>query len=318
MKSAALGFLLVFFAASAPLHARPARGEKPDKTWINAGGWCVIPLDAQRMPKSTASLAAAIDAAYRASIEFPADSPVAEAQGDMADRLESLRVNLSDAVLPPPAPRDKDKPAAKPPEDFLPAGRVKVKEFKLQGHRMTCGPATFNFDLSADDAQFDFAHDSLGAPLLIMTAARAGELSFEVSVEDLEALILASFKQEAGRFGLAVNGASLTMRTEVDENGGRTLRTKLHLRTAFAGVPAGLNFGARLDIDRALNGRLSRLSCNGDDILGPLISGLIQPALKKYDDKTRPLVRFPKDRIHLRDVKIEAGESLRFHITFGA
>ena len=104
----------------------------------------------------------------------------------------------------------------------------------------------------------------------------------------------------------------------MDVQDGRTVRVDLKLSTRFAFAPAGLHFRARLDIDDDLRGRLSELSCTGDEVLGPLISGLIQPFLAKYNGKTRPLMTFPKTGMRLQGVEIVADERVRLTANFGS
>ena len=99
---------------------------------------------------------------------------------------------------------------------------------------------------------------------------------------------------------------------------GRTIRVHLKLSTRVGFIPAGLHFRARMDIDDNLNGRLSELSCTGDEALGPLIGGLIQPFIEKYNGTTRPLMNFPATNIRLRGVEIVAEQTIRVSAAFGS
>ena len=139
-------------------------------------------------------------------------------------------------------------------------------------------------------------------------------MSAEMSLDDVERLLLAAAKKGAGRYGLSVDGTRLRLSVE----DGRTIRVHLKLSTRIGFVPAGLHFRARMDIDDNLNGRLSELSCTGDQALGPLISGLIQPFIKKYNGTTRPLMNFPATDIRLRGVEIVADRTIRVSAAFGS
>ena len=64
---------------------------------------------------------------------------------------------------------------------------------------------------------------------------------------------------------------------------------------------------------------LSGLTCSGDNVLGPLISGIIRPGLKKHEGQTRPLVKFPLGTMHLRDAQISTvNETVKLTATFGS
>jgi hypothetical protein len=63
-----------------------------------------------------------------------------------------------------------------------------------------------------------------------------------------------------------------------------------------------------VDIDDNLNGRITHLSCSGDQLLGPLISAVVNPALQRYEGRTRPLVGFAWGNLRLRDLRLWSDE----------
>ena len=98
---------------------------------------------------------------------------------------------------------------------------------------------------------------------------------------------------------------------------GKSIRADLKLDTRLGILPAGLRFKARVDVDQTLNGRIARLSCEGDQLLGPIISGFINPALQKYEGKTRPLVGFPWGEMKLKDFELRLDDAFHLDATFG-
>ena len=82
-------------------------------------------------------------------------------------------------------------------------------------------------------------------------------------------------------------------------------------------LPAGLRFKARMDVDDQLNGKITKLSCDGDQLLGPLISTIVNPQLDKYEGKKRPLVGFVYGKMKLRDLKINVDDGFKLDAGFG-
>ena len=67
-----------------------------------------------------------------------------------------------------------------------------------------------------------------------------------------------------------------------------------------------------------MNAKLTGLTCDGDEALGPLIVGLLRPALAKHNNETRPLVSFPAGgKLQLRDVGVRVDDSLHLTAAFG-
>jgi len=104
---------------------------------------------------------------------------------------------------------------------------------------------------------------------------------------------------------------------KLDIEGSRTIRVDLKIDTRVGFLPAGLRFRARVDIDDQLNGKMTRLSCEGDQLLGPIVSSIIDPLLRKYEGKTRPLVGFDWGQMTLRDVKMDTTDAFKLEARFG-
>jgi hypothetical protein len=309
---AALGSLLLLTTSTAQvLAAKPsAKPQKPKepKAWINGKGMCVFPFAAEDLPDNAGDFAAAMSRGYRKALKLPEDSSVVVAEGGVYPKVDTLKIDVCDAVIDP------ERKARKPSDRKPTSPALDAAHFEMLGHRMSVERATVNMDLVATDARLLLAKDDKGKPLLVLGGASSGRMSMEVSLDDVERLLLIAARKGGRPYGLAVDRARLNM--IVDETG-HVVRVDLKLSTRFGVVPAGLRFRARLDIDDNLNGKLSELAVSGDDVLGPLMSGLIRPFLAKYDGKTRPLMNFPATDMHLRGIDIAADRSLRVKADFG-
>jgi hypothetical protein len=267
---------------------------KEQKAWVNGRGMCVFPFAADELPDNAEDFAGAMERGYRRALKLPA--------------VDSLRINVSEAIVRDP--EKKRNPSKRQPR----AQGLDAARFQFLGRGMCVEDATVNIEITASDARLLFTRDDKKRPLLLLGNARDGRVNVEMSFDDVERLLLAAARKGARAYGLSVDRTRLKMAVE----DGRTVRVDLKLWTRVGFVPAGLRFRARLDIDDHLNGRLSKLSCTGDEVLGPLISGLIQPFLARYNGKTRPLMNFPMTKMHLRDVSIVADEAIRVSADFGS
>jgi len=70
-------------------------------------------------------------------------------------------------------------------------------------------------------------------------------------------------------------------------------------------------------VDDGMNAKISGLAIDGDEALGPLISTLLRPQLKKHNGETRPLVGFPAGKIQLKNVAVKVDDALHLDAAFG-
>lgn len=304
--------LCVLAMLCATTHARaPIRSEKAKelKAWVNARSICVFPFAAKELPPTSDAFASAMAQGYRNAIKLPQDNQIVVASGGQYPSVDSLRINVCDGVV-----RHPQQGGRKPSDKQKRIIGVDAARFELIGNSLSVGDATMNISLTATDARLMFTRDKEGKPLLMLGSARDAAFTAEMSHKDVERFLLAAARKGGKKYGLMVDKTRLKMTVE----NGRLIRVNLKLFARFAFIPAGLDFLARLDIDDDLNGRVSELSCNGDDVLGPLITGLIRPFLARYNDTTRPLMNFPLTDIRLRDIQITSDENIRVAAAFGS
>jgi hypothetical protein len=282
---------------------------KEEKAWINGKGMCVFPFASDELPDTADGFATAMEEGYRKALKLPdTDDPVVAATGGKYPLVDSLKIDVRDAVV-----RHPEKNSRKPSERHLAVHGLSASRFELLAWRTSVKDARINFNMTANDARFVFTQDTDGKPLMVLDRATDGKVTIEISHDDIERLLLAAAREGSKGYGLGVERTRLDMTVE----NGKTILIDLRLSTRVALVPAGLRFRAQLDIDEKLNGTLSHMSCTGDDVLGPLISGLIQPFLAKYEGKTRPLMNFPSTDMRLHDLSIDSDKSIRIAAAFG-
>ena len=97
----------------------------------------------------------------------------------------------------------------------------------------------------------------------------------------------------------------------------RALSVSLYVSTKVALIPAGMLFKAHVVVDDSMNARISGLTCEGDEALGPLIVQFLRPALARYNGRTRPLVSFPAKDMQLHDVAVTVDDRLHLTAAFG-
>jgi hypothetical protein len=307
-----LGVSLAGWVSPVPADAKPrpaARFRPPpeEKAWINGKGMCVFPFADDRLPDTADDFAAAMERGYRKALKLPDDAKVVTTAGGTYPIVESLRIDVCDAVVKDPENK------RKPSDRQLAIHGLDAARFEFVGRGMTVERSTMNLAMSATDARLLFTRDKDGKPLLVLGSAKQGHVSAEMSLDDVEALLLAAARKGSRAYGLSVERTRLKM--TVEDN--RTVRVDLKLFTRVGFVPAGLRFRARLDINDDLTAKLSGLSCSGDDVLGPLIGGLVHPFLARYNGTTRPLMNFPQTEMRLRGVQITADDTIRVAADFG-
>jgi hypothetical protein len=193
-------------------------------------------------------------------------------------------------------------------------GSVTVDRLELVANPLMVEKARVLLNLTATDAKLDVRRDKQGRSMLTLTDAKDGTFTLEVPRKDVDWLLLHGARGLAGKFGVLVDRTKLKL--DVEDN--RTIRLDLKIDTRVALLPAGFRFKARVDIDDQLNGKMTHLSCEGDQLLGPIISSIVNPMLEKYEGRTRPLVGFEWGELKLRDVKIDTSDAFRFEASFGS
>lgn len=289
-------------------HLLQGAPRKP-KPWFDAKAAFVFALGEGSLPASRDQLADGLSRGWKAHLRFPEGGDIVHTDGGRFPAIGTLHVRLGGGIL-----NTDDDAKEEPP--FKPSGKIEskvaIRDFDLDARPLIMDKARLDVHLSAVDAIFDVERDQHGRPMVMMSDAKNASLQFGASNEDLQRIIIMDLNDAAEKFHVTFKNAKL----KIEAQNNRSIDLDLHLSTRVAFVPAGMRFQAHIDIDDDMFARLSRLRCEGDEALGPLIVGLIRPGLKKYEGKSRLIFSFPTGQLKLRDVKIQGGDDVRIGATF--
>ncbi|HSU66623.1 MAG TPA: hypothetical protein VLJ39_07115, partial [Tepidisphaeraceae bacterium] len=304
---ASAGLLIVVGTGAAPATKAPAapRG----KAWLEARSVCVFSLGEGRIPQDSNELAVALNQGWKNAITLPDPQKAVFIDGGTYPSVGTLRIDFSEGQLrPAPKKRQKIEVNNKVEKDLF------VEHLEVKGQPMLLQKSKLNMKLVADGATIDMERDRRGRPVMLLSHAKSGTLNFDVSRADAEALLLQNAREMASPYGVNVEKMQLLIVPETP----RSVQATLYVATKVAFVPAGMLFQAHVTVDNNMNARISGLTCEGDEALGPLIVHFLRPALAKYNNSTRPLVNFPTNGMKLRDVAVRVDDGLHLAAAFGS
>ena len=307
------GVLIALGSGAAPAPKSPAGVDAPrGKAWLEAKSVCVFSLGEGRMPQDPHELTVALEEGWKNAITLPDPQKAIFIDGGTYPSVNTLRIDFSDGSLrtPPPSSKKREKlEVNNKVEKNLQVGHLEVK-----GQPMLLEKSKLNMRLVADGATIDMERDRRGRPVMMLVQAKSGTLNFDVSRSDAEALLLRNAREMAAPFGVKVERMQLMIVPQTP----RSVQATLYVSTKVALIPAGMLFRAHVTVDNAMNARISGLTCEGDEALGPLIVHFLRPALAKYNNSTRPLVNFPTKEMKLRDVAVTVDDGLHLAAAFGS
>ena len=300
--------LLISLEGGAP--GAPARppAEQESPSWFEAKNVCVFRLGNGPMPATAHELSDAMERGFSRAVTFPDPKNVVKVEHAAFPSIGMVRVNLSDARMKPSARNDGEIQLNNKVENVVRVGKLEV-----HADPFLVRDAKWHMNLNVENAKMLLERDGTGRPAMMLQDATAGTINMEVRVEDIEMLMLQDSREGLARFGVDVDDVSLNVVAETP----RSVQVELHLAMEVALVPAGITFKGHIAVDDQMNAKVSGMSVEGDDVLGPLIAEFMRPQIVKHNNETRPLVTFPSPRMKLKDVKFKAGESLRMEASFG-
>jgi hypothetical protein len=282
--------------------------KKPPKPWIGVRSLIIFPMTPTPAGAEPQAVAEAMTAGWKQRLaEVPEGAELVRVSGGRrGDSVETMFIDLTNVRVEADSKRKKLKPRG------APLRTISVDRFEFVAQPLVVERSNFLISMTATDATMDLRRDRRGRSMITLTDAREGALTLEVPKKDVDRLMLDVGRKMAGPYGVTIAGAKLDVAVE-----GRTIKADLKVSTRLGFLPAGLRFKTRVDIDDRLNGKITRLTCSGDELLGPIISAIINPALAKYEGKVRPLVGFEYGSMALTDLQVAGGESFRVDVRFG-
>jgi hypothetical protein len=284
--------------------SRPAVAAKP--MFDFSKGAAGFPLVGRLPLDSRDNLVAEMTGGYASRVAMPTTRPTVVARGKFP-KLESLNIDLSGGSI-----RTSIRPTSlKSVHKLVPVATV--KSFSYVACPLKDEDAAENLTITATDARLELIRGRNEKEVLVMTDASHGEVTFYVTLADLRSLVADVAGEGGGRVVFFVDYTKLTMSSENP----RSLQASLEIRGFWLLVPTAITLNGRLDIDQDFNAKLSSLSCTGAEAGGPLLAGLINSAIKKYEGKVMPLVAFPGDHLKMKDLRISVDDTLHINAEFG-
>jgi hypothetical protein len=264
-----------------------------------------FPIGGKDLPQTRDALAVAITNGLRDRMQLPTNAEPVHMDGAGYPALDKLSIDLTDAAIS----SDHKLPKLKPRGEIEQG--VKAQQFEFKADPMKVDGADIHLNITATDVDLGLQRDPLGKPILVLSEAKDGKVTCDTTMKDLSQIFRASADFRGKSYGLRVQQANLKLASGNEHQ----LLADLRLKSTLTLIPIALHFTAQADVDDAGNAHLSKLSCDGDDIAGWLISGFIRPALNKQQ-RTVQLIQFPTDQIKLHDVGVKLdGDAV--HITAG-
>jgi hypothetical protein len=265
----------------------------------------MFPLKTDTLPASAADLARLLNQSLREL--FLVESDPVTIRESSYPHLEELNVSLDGAQL-------RGKPPSMPSRSGEPGPALDVDSFKVKALALSIGPAAIDLCLSASAVTLHQSNDSAGNVLLLLHNAAKGHIEISTSASDLEALIAEVAKTEAAKHGVSIDSVQLTLRSKSS----RSLAAEVHLRAKKLFLSASIRITGQLDLDEALNARISGLDCTGDGAIASVACGVLKPHLQKIDGREFPLMSLPLGEVRLRDVQLAVGDRLSVTADFGS
>jgi hypothetical protein len=265
----------------------------------------MFPLNTHNFPASAAELATRLNESLRRLFLLNRD-PV-EVRDKSFPHLESVTISLDGARLP-------ENPPSKPSVSGPAKSALTIDSFRVAASPFSVGPASVNFHLTAQRLELDQAKDRGGNVLLLLENAGEGRVEISTAIPDLEALIAAVAKTEAGKHGVNIDSVQLLLRSRNP----RSLAAEIRLRAKKLFVSASLRITAQLDLDEELNAKLTGLDCIGEGAIASVACGVLKPHLQKLDGREFALMSLPLGEVRLRDVQISVSDKLSVTAEFGS
>ena len=263
----------------------------------------MIPLAGSRFPASHGELS---DAITRGLAHYGITPREIAAEGGAYPVVESLRVDVTGARVT----RDLRIASA----GASGAERVQVGATDVLAHPLYFETAPVELTLHAEAATLASATSGTGDPMLMLLEARGGDVTLETKRRDLEVFVQSLVSSLASRQGVEVKSTKL----HLESRGPRSLHFRAEVSAKMLIMSAKVIVDGELDVDNQLGARLSHLTCTGEGMVGTAATALVRPYLEKLESRVFPLMAFSLGNVKLRDVSIQANDTVRVHAAFSS
>jgi hypothetical protein len=263
----------------------------------------VFPLFSKTPPSSADELRDQLNASLARAVQLR--EPAVEIVAPAFPRIETLTISLDGAAL--------NSNPAQPNFTARDRGReIPVGQLKISGRDVEIRGATANLKLAASEVRLVEATNTDGEIVLLFDGALSGRIEASADKAAIESLIETFAKQQAGTHGVTIERVTL----DLQQRGARSIAAEVRLRARKLVVGASIRVTGQLDVDDALNARLSNLRCHGEGALGCVACSLLSPHLNRADGLEFPLSALPFAQLRVRDVQIAAGDRVTISAEF--
>jgi hypothetical protein len=270
-------------------------------------GECMFYLGGSEFPATTDQLITAVTEGFAKFFTLPSTAPVAKMEGDypaftrVAIDLTSARSN-ADKFPPEPKSVDPTRPG------------VFTARLEVEAHPLYIRQAAVELSLTAANARFVYDRDAANAPMLSLADATDGRVTLAIKKPDLDALILTGAREAASKQGVSI----LEMNLALNQIDPRSIAVDVRVKVKKLFVTTTVTLRGKLTIDDQLNAGVSELSVTGEGMMGEMAAGTIRPKLQEVDGRRFPLTAMSLGQVKLRNVQLQAGETLRVTAAFGS
>lgn len=267
----------------------------------------MFPLAGSSFPRSAGELAESIRAALAEVLTLPGGQQVVAVEAAHYPEVDRLEVNLDGAAVKSAQPPPKPSPTGEPE----PA--IRIGQLHVHGQPIRYENGKLDFRLSGKDIACAFGKDKNGRPLLIATDATEGDVDARVSKADLQALAMAAAAAAASQQGVTIQDLSVSLAS----SGPRSVAAEVRVKAKKLMMSGVIHVKGRLDVDEALNARISNLSCTGEGMIGTMAAGMVQGMLQRYNNTQIPLSALSLGEVALRDLNLDTEDGLHVTARFG-
>ncbi len=194
------------------------------------------------------------------------------------------------------------------------SGGCTAARFELVATPARIDSAAVQLSVQATNVEFEFAPAADGGSALRVQRAAHGELTVEMAVSDLERLVHSLAADAAKPHGAEIKQVKISLTS----SGPRAVSIVAEVTAKMFIASALITLSGDLELDDQMTARLSNLRFGGDGMMANLAGGFIRPQLAALEGRSFPLMNFALGEIVLRDVQVQAGDTLRLSAQFGS
>ena len=263
----------------------------------------MLPLAGSKLPQSHDELREAIK---RGLAEYSVSAREISVEGGAFPTVDRLHVDLTDARLS--RELRLPEPGAPGPE------RIHVTKVDVHAAPLFFESAPLTLTLNAADASLALAHTTGGDSLLTLARTAHGEVVIEASRADLQELAHKLIVEAASKQGVDIKRTEL----EVTSRTPRSVEFRAVVTAKMFVMSATVAVSGDVSIDDDLNARFENLKCAGDGMIASTANAFLRPQFQRLQNRKFPLLAFSIGDARLRDIRIEAGETIRVSAEIGS